>query len=65
MEINRWTLRLFALLVAGFAIWEFGRPAKTEADPPRLHRLVGLLSILAWFTVAAAGRWIGLGGGGS
>jgi hypothetical protein len=69
-EINRWTLRLFALLVAGFAIWEFGRPGKgevgkTEADPPRLHRLVGLLTILAWFTVAAAGRWIGLGGGGS
>lgn len=65
MEINRWTLRLGAVLVAGFALWEFGRTPKGEGAPPRLHRLIGLLTILAWYTVAAAGRWIGLGGGGS
>lgn len=33
------------------------------ADETRLaghwHKLVGLLSLAAWFTVAAAGRWIG------
>lgn len=64
MEINRWTLRLGALLVAGFALWEFARAGKAEAAPPALNRLVGLLTILAWFTVAAAGRWIGLGASG-
>ena len=61
MEINRWALRAAALLVAGFALWEFTRAQKTEAPTPALHRLIGLLTILAWFTVAAAGRWIGLG----
>jgi len=65
MEINRWTLRIFAVLVAGFALWEFSRASKTEGAPPRLNRLAGLLTIMAWFTVAAAGRWIGLGGGAS
>jgi hypothetical protein len=63
MEINRWTLRLFALLIAGFALWEFARTSNAEGAPSRVHRLVGLLTILAWFTVASAGRWIGLGGG--
>ena len=29
---------------------------------PVLHKLVGLLSILLWVTVAAAGRWIGFSG---
>jgi hypothetical protein len=61
MEINRWALRAAALLVAGFALWEFTRVRKTEPAAPALHRLIGLLTILAWFTVAAAGRWIGLG----
>lgn len=69
MEINRWTLRIFAVLVAGFALWEFAFAPKNgapkEGAPPRLNRLVGLLTIMAWFTVAAAGRWIGLGGGAS
>jgi hypothetical protein len=61
MEINRWTLRLGALLVAGFAVWEFTRKREAATAPPPLNRLIGLLTILAWFTVAAAGRWIGLG----
>jgi hypothetical protein len=67
MEINRWTLRLAALLVAGFILWEFAGARSnstqdsTTAQP--LARLVGLFTILAWVTVAAAGRWIGLGGG--
>ena len=61
MEINRWALRAAALLVAGFALWEFTRVRKAEPATPALHRLIGLLAILAWFTVAAAGRWIGLG----
>jgi hypothetical protein len=60
MEINRWTLRAAALLVAGFALWEFTRTRATEPAAPALNRLVGLLTIIAWFTVAAAGRWIGL-----
>jgi len=61
MEINRWTLRLGALLVAGFAVWEFTRKREAATAAPPLNRLIGLLTILAWFTVAAAGRWIGLG----
>jgi hypothetical protein len=64
MEINRWTVRAGALLVAGFLLWEFARPAVGPAMTPRLARLVGLFTILAWFTVATAGRWIGLSGGG-
>jgi cytochrome c oxidase assembly factor CtaG len=61
MEINRWTVRVSALIVAGFVVWEFVRPRKEEVASPPLNRLVGVLTILAWFTVAAAGRWIGLG----
>jgi hypothetical protein len=61
MEINRWTLRIAALVVTGFLVWEFARPKTSEPAAPPLNRLVGVLSILAWFTVAAAGRWIGLG----
>jgi len=61
MEIDRWTLRLGALLVAGFALWEFARKREAQPATPPLSRLIGLLTILAWFTVAAAGRWIGLG----
>ncbi|MDP3737601.1 MAG: hypothetical protein Q8R02_09440 [Hyphomonadaceae bacterium] len=60
MEINRWTLRLGALLIAGFLLWEFARTRKAEPTTPPLNRLIGLFTILAWFTVAAAGRWIGL-----
>jgi hypothetical protein len=59
--INRWTLRIAALVVTGFIFWEFARAKPTEPASPPLGRLVGVLSILAWFTVAAAGRWIGLG----
>lgn len=61
MEINRWTLRAGAVVVAAFLLWEFAGPQKAEPSPLRLSRFVGLVSILAWFTVAAAGRWIGLG----
>lgn len=61
MEINRWTVRAAALLVAGFLVWEFARARAADAASPPLARLVGVLTILAWFTVAAAGRWIGLG----
>ena len=60
MEINRWTLRWVALLITGFILWEFTRNRPADASAP-LNRLVGVFSILAWFTVAAAGRWIGLG----
>jgi hypothetical protein len=63
MEINRWALRLAALLVAGFILWEFlGRKPDGVSAP--LPRLMGLFTILTWVTVAAAGRWIGLGGSG-
>jgi hypothetical protein len=62
MEINRWTVRAGALLVAGFLLWEFARPKAGPAMAPRLARLTGLFTILTWFTVATAGRWIGLGG---
>lgn len=61
MDINRWTLRIVAVLIAGLLLWEFTRRRDANADAPALNRLVGVFSILAWFTVAAAGRWIGLG----
>ena len=63
MEIDRYTARITALVVAFFLVWEFTRtrPADTV---PIANRLIGILTILAWFTVAAAGRWIGLGGSG-
>lgn len=63
MEINRWTVRIAALIVAGFALWEFARRRSGEDAASPLVRMIGLLTIVAWFTVAAAGRWIGLGGG--
>lgn len=62
MEINRWTVRAGALLVAGFVLWEFARPKAGGVVTPVLARLIGVFTILVWFTVAAAGRWIGLGG---
>jgi hypothetical protein len=61
METNRWTVRIAAVVVTGFILWEFGRTKQGEVPAPAFHRLVGVLAILAWFTVAAAGRWIGLG----
>lgn len=63
MEIDRYTARITALVVAFFLVWEFTRtrPADTA---PIANRLIGILTILAWITVAAAGRWIGLGGSG-
>lgn len=64
MEIDRWTLRFMALVVAGLIVWEFTRSRANE-EAPVLNRLIGILTVLAWFTVAAAGRWIGLGGAGS
>lgn len=55
MEINRWAVRAGALIVAAALVYEFARPSPV--------RLAGAFSIIAWVTVAAAGRWIGLGGG--
>lgn len=57
MEINRWAVRLAGLAVAGVLVWEFTRPTPV--------RLIGAFTIVVWFTVAASGRWIGLGGGGA
>jgi hypothetical protein len=65
MDINRWSLRAAALVVGGFLLWEFARAPAGETASPPLARLAGVLAILAWFTVAAAGRWIGLGGSGA
>jgi hypothetical protein len=64
MEINRWAVRLMALLVAGFLVWEFAIAKRERPAGPALARMIGLFTILAWVTVATAGRWIGLGGSG-
>lgn len=61
MDINRWTLRAAALVITGFLVWMIARTPAGDVAAPRLSRLAGVLTILAWFTVAAAGRWIGLG----
>ena len=63
MEINRWTVRLGGLVVAGFVLWEFAGPKSEPRITPTLARLIGVFTILVWVTVAASGRWIGLGGG--
>jgi hypothetical protein len=60
MEINKWTVRIGALLIAGFIAWEFVGTKGGHTMTPTLARLVGLFTILAWVTVAAGGRWIGL-----
>jgi hypothetical protein len=63
MEINRWTMRGMGVLIAGFILWQFGTQASNETSAAQpLARLIGLFTILTWVTVAAAGRWIGLGG---
>jgi hypothetical protein len=59
MAINTWAVGLGALVVCGFLAWEFIGP-KASALTPRLAKLVGFFTILAWVTVAASGRWIGL-----
>lgn len=64
MEINRWAVRAAGLVVAGFAVWEFARVRERNVPSTATARLIGFFSIIAWFTVAAAGRWIGLSGGG-
>lgn len=64
MEINRWAVRAGGVIVTGFALWEFSRPRPDPVASQALVRLIGFFSIIAWFTVAAAGRWIGLSGGG-
>lgn len=64
MDIDRWTLRFAGLLVTGFVLWEFAGPRAGTPITPRLARLIGLITILCWVTVAASGRWIGLGGSG-
>ncbi len=35
------------------------RVAASETASPMVYRLVGAFSIIVWFVVAAAGRWIG------
>ena len=62
-EVERWVLRLSGLAIAALLIWDFSRPQAADG-PKRDARFVGVLTILTWITVAAAGRWIGLGGDG-
>jgi hypothetical protein len=42
-----------------FAFTVRDRIARQSADATATTRLVGLTSIVLWFTIAAAGRWIG------
>lgn len=45
---------------ACFPLIAYKRVAKWEHDPvaPRLARLAGVVSLLLWFGIVAAGRWI-------
>jgi hypothetical protein len=58
IELAKWVVRISGFgLVALFA-YEIG--TRAQGDTSRFIRMIGLVSILAWVTVAAAGRWIGL-----
>lgn len=61
MAIDIWSVRIAALLVAAALAWEIIKPSPDAAPSPALARLAGMFGILLWVTVAAAGRWIGLG----
>jgi hypothetical protein len=61
MAIDIWTVRVAALVLAGVLAWEALRPAQSDGPLPAPARLAGVFGILLWVTVAAAGRWIGLG----
>ena len=61
MAINKWALRALAVVLVAVLGWEmFGTGSKANKDVPSVAKLVGLFTILAWITVAAGGRWIGL-----
>lgn len=51
----------FALLFT-FTVRRKVAMADAARVPPSAYKLVGLASLALWFTVAAAGRWIGFSG---
>jgi hypothetical protein len=56
MTVNKvwmWFTGLFLLAAIAADAW------RARRDSPRLARLVGYASLLAWVTVGAGGRWIG------
>ncbi|MBI1359411.1 MAG: hypothetical protein GC155_03910 [Alphaproteobacteria bacterium] len=61
MSINKWAMRVIAVVLVAVLGWEmFSANSKANKDAPSVVKLVGLFSLLAWITVAAGGRWIGL-----
>ena len=56
-EISRWITVLGGLAFIGLFSWEVYQ-GRAEASSPTA-KLLALLSVLTWVTVAAGGRWIG------
>jgi hypothetical protein len=58
-------IKMLALAVGILFALYVRRPlllADSETADPWLLRMVGVASIMVWFTVAACGRWIGFSG---
>ncbi len=57
--------KMLALAAGVLFVFAIKRPLlmeDTESMNPWLLRMVGISSMMIWFTVAAAGRWIGFSG---
>ncbi len=58
IELVKWIVRISGFGLVALLGYEIG--ARSQGDTSRFIRLIALVSILSWVTVAAAGRWIGL-----
>jgi hypothetical protein len=57
LDISKYAVVVGALILAGLLLVELNAQKAVAASP--LAKIVALFSVLSWFTVAAAGRWIG------
>ena len=63
--LNVFWYKMLALVTGVFFVFFIRRPllrGDVENMNPQLLRLVGIASLMIWFSVAATGRWIGFSG---
>ena len=63
--LNVFWYKMLALVTGVFFVFFIRRPllrGDVENMNPLLLRLVGIASLMIWFSVAATGRWIGFSG---